>query len=49
MRFDAEYEFYDGYKFRAEYNVQNFDDFLIRDQYYTANIVEISLIKHISF
>ena len=49
LRFDAAYEFYDGYTFKAEYNVQNFDDFLVRDQYYTANIVQISLIKHISF
>ncbi|NIP44393.1 MAG: hypothetical protein GWO41_08140 [candidate division Zixibacteria bacterium] len=49
LRFNATYEFYDGYAFKAEYNVQNFDDFLVRDQYYTANIVEISLIKHISF
>ena len=49
LRFDAEYKIANSYMFRIEYNVQNFDDFLVRDQYYTANIVEISLIKHISF
>jgi hypothetical protein len=49
LGFRAAYEFYDGYKFEAMYNVENFDDFLVRDKYYTANIVEIRVIKNISF
>lgn len=49
LGFRGAYEVYDGYKLQVQYNVENFDDFLVRDKYYTANIVEIRLIKHISF
>ena len=49
LRFDAEYGFYEDYAFKVEYNIHNFDDFRYFDRYYTANIVKISLIKHMSF
>jgi hypothetical protein len=49
LRFEAGYDFYESYRFEVKYNVHNFDDFLVTDRYYTANIVEINIIKHISF
>ena len=49
IRCSAAFRFYDDMRFEAIYNVHNFDDFLVRDEYYTANIVEINLIKGLSF
>ncbi len=49
VRFSGAYRFTDDLRLEAIYNAYNFDDFLVRDQYYTANIVEINLIKGISF
>jgi len=49
LRFNAAYRFMKDYSLDVTYNVHNFDDFLVTDQYYTANIVEINLIKAISF
>lgn len=49
VRCSAAYRFYDNWRFEATYNAYNFDDFLVRDEYYTANIVEINLIKGLSF
>jgi hypothetical protein len=49
LRFSAEYRFLEDYRFGVVYNVHNFDDFLVLDQYYTANIVEISISKDITF
>jgi hypothetical protein len=49
VRFTAAFRFYDDLRLEGTYNAYNFDDFLVQDQYYTANIVEINLIKGISF
>ena len=47
--FGAAYSFPKGYRFEVRYNAYNFDDFLVMDKFYTANIVEISLIKDVQF
>lgn len=49
LRFNLAFRFYDDYRIEIRYDVHNFDDFLYLDRYYTANIVEINLIKNISF
>lgn len=49
LRFSGEYRLLKVYRVEVTYNVHNFDDFLVRDQYYTANIVEINLIRELSF
>jgi len=49
LRFKAGYRFMEDHRFEIKYNVDNFDDFLVRDKYYTSNIVEISLTKILSF
>jgi len=49
LRFRGGYGFMDDYRLDINYNVDNFDDFLVRDKYYTSNIVEISLTKILSF
>jgi len=49
LRFTGSYRLMQVYRIEAIYNVHNFDDFLVRDQYYTANIVEINLSKEFSF
>ncbi|MCX6835439.1 MAG: hypothetical protein NTW07_09960 [candidate division Zixibacteria bacterium] len=43
------YQFPRSYRVEVRYNVFNFDDFLFLDKYYTANIVEVSLIKDVQF
>ncbi len=48
LRFSGIYNLGSGYNFEAIYNVHNFDDFLVRDRYYTANVVEINISKDIS-
>jgi hypothetical protein len=37
-----------NYSLEFKYNVHNFDDFVLLDNYYTANIVEIDLVKEFS-
>jgi hypothetical protein len=49
LRFSAMYQFMREYAVEAFYNIHNFDDYLIIDRYYTANIVEINIKKSISF
>lgn len=49
LRFRAGYRFMEDHRFELRYNVDNFDDFLVRDKYYTSNIVEVSLTKILSF
>lgn len=48
LRFSGNYKLGSGYYIEARYNIHNFDDFLVRDRYYTANIVEINISKDIS-
>lgn len=47
--FGVSYQFPKNYRVEARYDVFNFDDFLFFDKYYTANIVEVSLIKDVQF
>ncbi|MCK4657573.1 MAG: hypothetical protein KAT85_11095 [candidate division Zixibacteria bacterium] len=52
LRFSLGYRFLEDYHVELEYNVHNFDDFVYTsqfDEYYTANIVEIKIIKDLSF
>ncbi|MFZ5980912.1 MAG: hypothetical protein ACOYVF_09815, partial [Candidatus Zixiibacteriota bacterium] len=49
LRFSGACRFLKTYKLEITYNVHNFDDFLVLDNYYTANIVEINLIKIVTF
>ncbi len=48
LNFGAVYRFLDDHELEIKYQVFNFDDFLARGSYYTANIVEISVTKAIS-
>jgi hypothetical protein len=48
LRFVASYRFQTKYRFEAAFSTDSFDDFLVRDQYYTANIVELSIIRDFS-
>ncbi|SYZ73034.1 exported hypothetical protein [Candidatus Zixiibacteriota bacterium] len=43
------YRFAKNHHLEVVYNLHNFDDYLLLDNYYTANIVEINLIKELSF
>ena len=45
----AAYRFYQDYRLEAKYSAYNFDDLLVWDEYYTANLVEVSLVKGLSF
>ncbi|MBD3168608.1 MAG: hypothetical protein GF307_03925 [candidate division Zixibacteria bacterium] len=49
LRFSLIWNFYRNFNMEAVYNVHNFDDFLFRDKYYTANIVEINILNEFSF
>jgi len=49
LRLAGHYEFVDGYRFNVSYAAHNFDDLLVYNTYYTANIVEISVSKNLSF
>ncbi|MFZ1684077.1 MAG: hypothetical protein WAU88_08080 [Candidatus Zixiibacteriota bacterium] len=49
LNFGLGYTFLKNHHLNVEYNVFNFDNYLVRDQYYTGNIVEISLSKDITF
>ena len=45
----ASYRFLEDYRLECKYSAYNFDDFLVWDEYYTANMVEVSLIRGLSF
>jgi hypothetical protein len=49
LHFQAAWEFMKGHRIEAIYKIHNFDDFLYTDRYFTANIVEMNLIKELSF
>jgi hypothetical protein len=49
LRLTAGYRFVKNHHLEVVYNLHNFDDYLLLDNYYTANIVEINLIKELSF
>ena len=49
LDFSGGYRILKTYRLEAAYNVYNFDDFLVSDQYSTTNIVEVNLIKELSF
>jgi len=49
LRFSGDYRFMNVHHLLVVYHVHNFDDYLIADQYYTANTVEVSLTKDITF
>jgi hypothetical protein len=48
LRFSASYRLQTEYRFEAAFSTDSFDDFLVRDKYYTANIVELSIIRDFS-
>ncbi|MCP4709354.1 MAG: hypothetical protein GY869_12065, partial [Planctomycetes bacterium] len=37
------------YRFMVDYNAHNYDDFAVRDHYYTANVVQIQIQRDINF
>ncbi len=49
VRLSFDYHFVESYHFKVDYNIHNFDDYLTADGYYTANIVELNLVKDVSF
>ncbi len=49
LRLTSQYSFMNENRIELIYNIFNFDDFLFRDHYYTANIVEIKIIKSFNF
>ncbi len=49
IRFSGDYGFLDAHHLLVVYHVHNFDDYLAADKYYTANTVEVSLTKDITF
>lgn len=48
LRLTGRYAFIEGYRLEVTYAVHNFDDLLVFDGYYTANIVEIHLSRSLS-
>jgi hypothetical protein len=38
-----------GYQFNIRYNAHNYDDFMVSDRYYTANVVTVDLQKELNF
>ncbi len=49
LNFSISYRFLEINRLELNYNADNFDDFLVNDLYYTSNIVEINLIRNLSF
>lgn len=49
LNFGVTYGFLKDHELEIRYNVYNFDDYLARSAYYTANIIEINVTKAISF
>jgi hypothetical protein len=48
LNFMLNYRFVKNHHLEIRYNIHNFDDFIVNDRYYTANIIEIELIKELS-
>lgn len=48
LRFSGSYRLGENYRLEAEYNVHNFDDFLVADKYYTSNVLEVSISRDFS-
>jgi hypothetical protein len=48
LNLKIKYRFINNHYLEIIYNAHNFDDFIVNDRYYTANIVEINLIKDLS-
>jgi|AMFO01.1.fsa_nt_gi hypothetical protein len=49
MFFSASYDLGESFVFEAKYSVFNYDNFLVHDEFYTGNIVEVSLAKNVDF
>ncbi len=49
LNFGAMYTVQEEYHLEVRYNVFNYDNFLLNDSYYTGNIVEVNIIKDLSF
>ena len=49
LKISGVYQIVQDARLEVIYNVQNFDDFLTLDNYYTSNIVEVNIIKGFSF
>jgi len=49
LRLTGRYHLPNGYYFEVKYNADNFDNFHVTDEYYTANIVEINVSKDLLF
>jgi hypothetical protein len=48
LSFEGEYAFLDDWFVEAKYNVYNYDDYILLDKYYTANVVWLNLGYNIS-
>jgi len=48
LSFTGIYSFPYGHDLEVKYNVFNYDDYLLNNNYYTGNFVEVNLIKHLS-
>jgi len=48
LNFVGRYDFPHGHALEVKYDVFNYDDYLLVNNYYTGNIVEVNLIKSIS-
>ncbi len=48
LNFVGRYDFPHGHALEVKYDVYNYDDYLLVNNYYTGNIVEVNLIKSIS-
>jgi len=49
LNFGLMYTYEKIYHVEARYHVFNYDDYLVNNSYYTANIVEVNIIKDLSF
>ncbi len=49
LNFGLTYAFLANHHVEVRYNVFNYDDFIVTNSYYTANIVEVNLTKDLSF
>jgi hypothetical protein len=43
LMFEGDYTFADDYFIEVKYNVYNYDDYLIRDRYYSANVIWLNV------
>jgi hypothetical protein len=49
LNFGLTYTFVKDHHLEVRYNLFNYDDYLLNNNYYTANIVEINIIKELGF